>query len=378
MSADSASRYRDFATDLLEHAGALVEPLEPTGLEAMLPDTLQQTLHAPELVRLGFAIALPPEAQRVSLESDWLERFGALLGERGRVLRCVLEGTAPALSSPERLLEHGLVLQNAVYRLTQVTPAWTRCLLQFWRYTAISDEKRTGLIPFGLNLASGSALDPYVADLWQAALAPQRPTRGDVPPGTVLPADWPAPQLQTAVTRALPDRVRTHVHLFLAGMQRRLERDLARVHDYYTGLRQEAWQRLQRQHADSARERLRLEAAEREYQAKVADLRQKYALRVTVDLEQTLLLATPVQRLELLIKRRKGERRVLLDWHPLVRRLEPPPCAWSYATDTVRVVCDDALHLVHPKGHAPCTSCHRSYCRVCQPRRCPKCATTVS
>lgn len=378
MSTDSASRYRDFAASLLAHEGALIEPLAPTGLEAMLPETLQQTLHAPELVRLGFAADLPPEAQRVSLESDWLERFGALLGERGRSLQAVLHVIAPTPSNPERLLEHALVLQNAIYRLTQVTPAWTRCLVLIFRYTAIADEQRTGLIPFGLNLASGSALEPHVEALVQAALDPARPTPGHLPPGTALPPDWPALQLQTAVTRALPARVRTHVHLFLSGMQRRLERDLSRVHDYYTGLRQEAWQRLHRQHTDSARERLRLDAAAREYQAKVADLRQKYALRVTVDLEQTLLLTTPVQRFELLIKRRKGERRVILDWHPVVRRLEPPPCAWSYSADTLRVVCDDALHLVSPEGHAPCASCGKNYCRACQPRRCPKCGAAAS
>jgi hypothetical protein len=122
-----------------------------------------------------------------------------------------------------------------------------------------------------------------------------------------------------------------------------------------------------------ARERLRLEAAAREYQAKVADLRQKYDLRVTTDLEQALILTSPVQRLELTIKRRKGERRVTLDWSPLARRLEPPPCEWSYTAEITRVVCDDALHLVSPAGHAPCAQCGKNYCRACQPRRCPKC-----
>ena len=86
-----------------------------------------------------------------------------------------------------------------------------------------------------------------------------------------------------------------------------------------------------------------------------------------------LILTSPVQRLELTIKRRKGERRVALDWHPLVRRLDPPPCEWSSTAEITRVVCDDALHLVSPAGHAPCAQCGKSYCRACQPRRCPKC-----
>ncbi len=373
MSPASASRYRDFAARLLEHDGALVEPLNPEGLEAMLPASVQHTLHAPELVRLGFGAELPPEAQRVSLESDWLDRFGHLLDERGRWLQRVVEVPLPVLSQPERIIEHGLVLQNAIYRLSRVAPAWTRYLMLLLRYTAISDEKRVGMLTFGLNLANGSAVDPLVDDLLSAALSTEDTAGTNVPADAHLPPDWPTPRLHSAVTRALPARVQAHLHLFLQGMQRRLDRDVERVHAYYTGLRQEAWQRLRRQHTDSARERLRLEAAEREYQAKVADLRQKYDLRVTTDLEQALILTSPVQRLELTIKRRKGERRVTLDWSPLARRLEPPPCEWSYTAEITRVVCDDALHLVSPAGHAPCAQCGKNYCRACQPRRCPKC-----
>lgn len=373
MSTASASQYRDFAARLLEYDGALVETLDPEGLEAMLPAPVQHILHAPEFVRLGFGAELRPDVHRVSLESDWLDRFGQLLGERGRWLQRVVHVPLPTLSHPERIVEHGLVLHNAIYRLSRVTPAWTRSLILLLRYTAISDEKRTGIIKFGLNLANGSALDPFVDDLLTAALGAESAAGASVPPDAQLPPDWTVTRLHTVVTRALPARVQAHLRLFLQGMQRRLERDLERVHEYYTGLRQESWQRLHKQSTDSARERLRLEAAEREYQAKVADLRQKYDLRVTVELEQTLILTSPVQRLELTIKRRKGERRVALDWHPLTRRLDPPPCEWSYTAEITRVVCDDALHLVSPAGHASCAQCGKSYCRACQPRRCPKC-----
>src|SRR5437870_13677635 len=115
MSPASASRYRDFAARLLEHDGALVEPLDPEGLEAMLPASVQHTLHAPELVRLGFGAELPPAAQRVSLESDWLDRFGQLLAERGRWLQRVVEVRLPDLSQPVRDIGDGRGRQIAIY-----------------------------------------------------------------------------------------------------------------------------------------------------------------------------------------------------------------------------------------------------------------------
>lgn len=369
----STHRLRDFAARLLTYEGALVDELEPDGLEAMLPETVQHSLRAPEFVRLGCATDLPPGAQRLSLESDWLERFDHLLGADGRHLQYVVDVPLPALSSPERLVERGLVLHNAVYRLVGVTPAWTRYVILIFRYTAISNDKREGLIKLGVNLANGSALDPYVDELLAAVMSPDTIRQGTVPAAAQLPPNWPAARWHTMLNRALPARVRTHLDTFLPGMQRRFDRDLARVHEYYTGLRQEAWQRLQKHNADSAREQLRLDAAEREYQAKVADLRQQYDLRVRVELSQTLELTCPVQRIELTIKRRKGERQVALDWHPLTRRLDPPPCQWSYASDNARMVCDDALHLVSLAGHAACGQCDRSYCRACHPSRCPKC-----
>ena len=106
------------------------------------------------------------------------------------------------LSHPERIVEHGLVLQNAIYRLARVTPAWTRCLILLLRYTAISDDKRTGIIKFGLNLANGSALDPFVDDVFTAALSVESAAGASVPPDAPLPPDWPAPRLHTVVTRS--------------------------------------------------------------------------------------------------------------------------------------------------------------------------------
>jgi hypothetical protein len=122
-----------------------------------------------------------------------------------------------------------------------------------------------------------------------------------------------------------------------------------------------------------ARERSRLEAIAREYAAKTYDLQQKFALKVTIDWVQTLELVMPVQRLEVLIRRRKGERLLMIDWNPLARQLEPPPCEASFTADRPRVVCDEALHLISPAQNGPCPGCSRKYCRACHPVGCPKC-----
>lgn len=373
---ESTIHFRDFAAEVLEQAGALVERIEPEGLEALLPAELNSQLRASELLRVGFGAELPPDAERISLESDWLERFGNLLGARGHRTRIALADPFVSLSNPERLLEHSIVLPNAVYRMTEVTSAWTRYLILLFRYTAMSDEKREGIVKIGINLNQGSSIDGFVDELLMQAMNPE--SAGVVAPASKdLPPDWPAARVKSYVNRALPSLIHDHLHLFLQGMQRRLDRDLARVFDYYDGLRQESLLKLKKQKTDSAREKLRIEATALEYQAKVVDLKQKYDLSVTVNLSQVMEILSPVQRINLVIKRRKGERKISLDWNPLVRKLEPLPCEWGYTTEAARIVCDDALHLVSLAGHAPCETCGKEYCRACHPRQCPKCRQAV-
>ncbi|MBO0720008.1 MAG: hypothetical protein J2P41_04260 [Blastocatellia bacterium] len=368
---DSADRFRNFAAQLLEHEGALVESIEPQGLEAMLPENLRRALGAAEFLRLGFGAEAPAGAEHASLESDWLEKFGRLLDERGRRLRFAADVAVPTLAHIERTVERNVVLQNAVYRLSQIEQAWTRYLIFIFRYIAISDEKREGIVRFGINLINGSAIDPMVDQMLATALEESETVTK--PAAAQLPSDWTAEKLKRAVTHAAPARVRANLGQFVSGMQRRLDRDLERLHEYFGGLREESWRKLKRQKGDGERERLRIEAAEREYLAKVADLKQKYDLRVRIEPVQTLELISQVKRVELVVKRRKGERKLALDWNPIARQLDPLPCEWSFAAEGSRVVCDDQLHMVSPEGHASCQQCGREYCRVCSPRRCPKC-----
>jgi len=371
----SSNSLRDFAARLLDYEGVLVERIEPQGLELLAPAPVAKVLQIPELARLGFAAELPAGAERVGLESDWLERFGHLLGERGQTARVTLPVALPQLSNAERVVEHTVNLQNAVYRVVGVAPAWTRYLVMLFRVTAFSDEKRDGIVKLGFNLANGSVLDAMVDELLSSAIETEGVKDATGLPVS-LPPDWTQAQLKSRVARALPERIDAHLAPFLTGMQRRLERDLRRVHDYFNDLRTESLLRLRKHSAaetETARERLRLEAIAREYGAKVADLQQKYALRVDVAWSQTLEIVMPVQRVEILIRRRKGERRITLDWNPLARKLDVPPCEHSYTQSTARLACDDRLHLTSPAAQAPCAGCAKAYCRACHPLQCPKC-----
>jgi hypothetical protein len=381
--AGGPGRMQSFAEALLHHAGALVEPIEPEGLEVLAPPAVQAALGVSEWARLGFGTTLPAAAQRVGIEGDWLERFTRLLGAAGRTSRRVLIPPPRSPGDPERLLGHELVLDNATFRLLGIAPAWTRYLMLDFRASAISDDKRDFVLRLGANLATGAMPDTVIAALATALeedASSEGPSIGDAPdpdrpPDAELPPLWNQARVLAWVARALPPRLETALAPFVKGLRRRLGRDQDRLHRYHNDLHREAMMRALAMPADDprrAREQQRAEAIGREYRAKLDDLARQYATRVTVEWIQTLELAMQVQRLTVQIRRRKADRIIQLDWNPLARRLEPPVCAFG-SGERPRLVCDDALHLVAPAGLAPCPGCGRAFCRACHILRCPKC-----
>ena len=77
-----------------------------TGSKCWRPSRLRAAMGWPELARLGFGAELPAGAMPVGLEGDWLDRFGALLGERGRCAeRQLVAAARRRAGDPERLLD---------------------------------------------------------------------------------------------------------------------------------------------------------------------------------------------------------------------------------------------------------------------------------
>jgi len=374
---------REFVADLLECEGAAVDRLEPDALDVLAPESVRAALGWPELARLAFGPAAPEGAVHVGLEGDWLDRLGRLLGERGRLAERQL-GLAPGAppAGLEDAIARAVELPNAVWRLRSSAPAWARCLLLAFRYTAISDEKREGLVWLGLNGTTGGCLGSGLLDRLRAQLAAE--------------AEWqqPDPEISAAVGRAgaspglaarvgplLETLVREDLGPFVRAMRRRLERDRDRIHAYHDGLRRSAQLRLQalegaageKAEAERSRERLRIAAVEREYAAKLADLRHNYALQVSAEWVLGVVLYVPVHRCELLIRRRKGERVLQIDWHVAARAMERLPVDWGCGLERVRLVCDERLHLTDAAGQAPCPACGKGWCRACHPQACSRC-----
>ena len=106
------SELREFVAELLERKGAAVEATGPDVLDVLAPQPVQRAMGWPELTKLAFAAERRPGAIAIGLEGDWLERFGALLGNEGRLSERQLPSgpTMAAPSDPERVIERALVV----------------------------------------------------------------------------------------------------------------------------------------------------------------------------------------------------------------------------------------------------------------------------
>src|SRR5450756_1240363 len=216
---------RDFVSDVLEIEGSAVEAVEPDGLEVLAPEPLRTAMDWPELVRLGFGAELPAGAVAVGFEGDWLDRFGALLRDRGRWAerQLVLPDPMPRIANPERLLDHALDLPNAIWRLHDVSTAWARCLLLAFRYTAVSDEKREGLVWLGFNQATGAVIDGFAQRLRSLLAADAEWQVPDPEVRRAAGPAWDAPVLDGRVKRLINHSLRNEVEPFLRTMRRRLD-----------------------------------------------------------------------------------------------------------------------------------------------------------
>jgi hypothetical protein len=377
------SELREVVADLLERRGAAVEAIGSHQLTVLAPAEIRKSMGWPELARLGFGGKRSRESIAIGLEGDWLDRFAALLGDEGRWSEREVRyaNGVPAPADPLQVLDRALDLPNAIWRFRGMTATSTRCLILTFRYTAMSDDKREGLVWLGFNTGTGAIINGLLPQLRQVLA--QMPDWHVPDQSTVLAAGprWTSAVIEARLRALVGQHVRDEIEPFLRAMRRRLVRDRDRVHGFHDELHRASTKRLaalanakgERAEADRLRETMRVQAIEREHRAKLDDLRRNYALHVTVEWVQALELYVPVQRLDVLIRRRKGERLIQLDWHPLVKAAESPLCEAGRGRNRARLVCDDELHLTEPDGQAPCSACGKAYCRACFPTACPRC-----
>ncbi len=356
----------DTVAEVLELSGAAVER-NGEYLEALVPESVSKVLHTPELARLYFnAEHSKPDGELVTFQSDFVDRLFVLMQGAGNYAHLTLRDLYLKQSTRSAAEQRFQVLNGLGHALDAIERILSYAQFNF-KYTAVSDEKKDGLVSVIINehtLAEASDMAAHFG--WVESVEAAHHT------------DLPAQLFQaiyTAACRSAEAMIRRELAEFHKSLNRRLQRDLDRLTEYYDSLAAEIRRKIARRGLEGKErddEESRIRATAMELERKITDQREKYAMKINVEPVNLMRLFMPVMVVNYEVRFRKAVREIPLVWNPLTKDFEAPACQGCASGIHHFYICEDKLHTVCADCFK-CAGCGRNVCRACHARKCPKC-----
>jgi hypothetical protein len=346
-----------------ELEGGLVEEGDGGRLSVLFPDHLQRRLQVGEMESFGMEERDSDVGRLLHDQNPVIAGMGAILAEKGRFATAELPGKPLLLQAPEAFLERHFTAQNFIYRYNDQQIEPVRYLIVPFLLGAVSDMKTERIVTIILNETTRTVPLGMENDLMAAlpqALSSAATSEAADPPPT---ADAGATETLSLMKEMVRRQAMQLFPEFLRSAERRMLRDLERLQEYYGAIAREietgAKKRLG---GDGEREKAadRLEAARLEYEKKIQDVRDKYAIEIQAEPLGALHLRAAAVILHIQMQRRKQVMQIKLPVNPVNGRLEALLCASCHTPVLNGCLCD-GMHFL-------CTACHPN-CPVCRGQR---------
>ncbi|MCU0589219.1 MAG: hypothetical protein MUF52_13825 [Syntrophobacteraceae bacterium] len=330
MSVQSDPEVLAFSAEVIEKWGGVVEQRDGR-LHALLSRDLAGELQVSEEPELGASDA------PLLYGSPLLDR---LIGLATRDIPVAYgQITVPYLKKAgfEQLIGRDITFADGQVRVVARAETRSTYMVLMCCYTAMSDERREGLVEVGVQEASG-ALAPGLVEHWRGT-RPEFYREGGTPP------HFPD-GVEAAVSAGMREAevlLREELSDFLASMRRRLRRDVRNTREYYGALQGEMEASLSHPTlTEPQREdrKAKIRDLPLEMERKVGDLEQKYRVRVTISACAAVRLLVDVVQVMVELRYRKASRSLGLIWSPVTRRIEPLLCEQ----------CRQTTASIHPTG----------------------------
>jgi hypothetical protein len=340
-----------FVADELAARGALIERSNG-GATAVLPGELAAQLELPETIAL--ADVTTDRAIGCGLGSPLLDRLVGEVRARVPVASVRWQAEAPRLATAARLAER-IVVRNGVADLLGSAYATATYLGGVFAWTAEADDRYQGLTLVVTHAATAGEPDATCTGAIAALLA------GDDVRVIDEPDARGAASGVATIVRRVELAIRPRLDQVGAAVDRRRDRERARIDGYFSSLIAEARQPRRQVPRDAIE--ARIAALRAEHAAKLRDLAARYTLRVRIAPVALAAITVRVAELRMRLRRRKGERELALQVPPAARAPDALACVACPATTRAPLLCDDALHVL---------------CEACAPEiggrpRCPTC-----
>lgn len=253
----------------------------------------------------------------------------------------------------DRMAKEVFSFPGCRFQVKSTAVVQTEYILLTCRYLAQSDEQKEGLLPLTFHLDTGAPVDgmhtrldaiekQYVTGSKDAAFSPVQ---------LDAVTHW--------IKRRTPKILEEKLSPFRDSMNRRYQRDVANLEEYYAELEQEMAGKLDRTGLSSQLKRERKEKIALipvELAKKKDDLQKKYSVRVTVGLSGGMRIHTPAVKLFCQATMGRTKIPVGLYYNPIGKALDPMVCEG----------CGNGTCQAHFCGqsHLLCPSCSQN-CPVC-------------
>ncbi|KWT74916.1 hypothetical protein [Candidatus Magnetominusculus xianensis] len=365
----------DIVKDILVHKGAVIEDYGQC-IDVLANPQIAETLAIPELTHLCLHPGTDTEdTKHLTYDSELFERFSGLFEGKGKLSQVTITPQQVSNEKVIAMLPGKITLNNAVFKHKDTGIKIISYLLLFFKYTALSDEKKEGIVQLLINESNlstsvieggANAVIDVLGELTERNSKDQLEGTKHI--------------VLQAAHKSLESIIRTELTDMIRSLNRRLNRNIERVTDYYDAMITEARLREQRKGSDDTATKTedKINAIKTELKWKTQDLISKFALTVKTELLSAVRItsATPVFLIS--INRRKGVREFPISYNPILKRLDTLPCEYCFSPDKSYYICDDALHIVCKKCYSECSKCGKSFCSVCYPLGCPKCVRKLN
>jgi len=303
-------------TRILQRRGCLVEATVDNAVQILFPKELQKALSVGEMETFTFQ-----GGEGNHYESDFIDSLGSLVSSRGLFAAVSLPHLKPVIKDPEKILANNLIVQNGIFRFVDYGVKQLSYLLMNFRVSAVSDTKAERILTIALNEQTGTV-----------------PLKiGERLKGELENASDDLPDQKTSdIAESLEKGRKIAGRLalleyqdFLKSLNRRLNRDVKRLQEYYGTIAGEIEKTLKKKGVkkeDAGRGLSRLEATKTEYHKKISDARDRYALEILIEPVNALRVFMPAAVLRVDLQRRKNRMPVEIPLNPISNRLEHLIC----------------------------------------------------
>ncbi len=358
-------------SDILAFQGAIIEKTADEGLEFLSPPSLAAILGIPEHGKMSFTYqSSHGEAISAGYDSDLFRAMANVFSGKSRLAMAAYSSPSLNIEKMSGSIAEKIILTNATFRLQKAETRAVNYLLGFFQYTALSDEKKEGLIPLlvsDLNLAT-CAPGEHIMEIMEGLQE-------------AVPDQKPKPEI-TKVFQAACSAVSTVVgeelSPFIKSLDKRLNRDIKRVFEYYETIKIETQKAVGKRALSGEqsveKKREKVNAIETEKRWKIQDLISKYALNISIEPVAAIVIETQSPVFWLEIKRRLSSRPFPLTYNPLLRKWDPLPCESCFYPRGGYSICDDKLHIICSACFKKCPQCGKPFCSACHKHGCPRCS----